>query len=54
MIDNSNHIWTAVINSEDDKVYYFTNSENFKDALPKTIEKWREKFLEKEVIFNNK
>lgn len=54
MIDNSNHIWTAVINSEDDKVYYFTNSENFKDALPKTIEKWREKFLEKEVVFNNK
>lgn len=54
MIDTSNNIWTAVINPDDDKVYYYTNSQKFKDHLPKTIEKWREKFIEKEVVYKFK
>jgi hypothetical protein len=54
MVDKSNNIWTAVINTADEKVYYFTNTQRFKDKLPKTIEKWRENFVEKEVIYKNK
>ena len=50
MIDDSNTIWAAVI--DDNIVYYFTNSEQYKNTLPKTINKWREGFKDYEVVFN--
>jgi hypothetical protein len=50
LYNGKNEFWCAVI--EDEKVYYFTNSSRFKEMLPKTIESWRENFMEKEVIYN--
>lgn len=41
-------IWAAVIDG--DKVKYHTNRPNGK-VLPRTIEKWRERFKAKEVVF---
>jgi hypothetical protein len=32
---------------------YFTTEREFKKRLPKTIEAWRERFRDKEVIFEN-
>ena len=52
MIDSARHVWTAVI--DDDKVRYFTNSDLFRDHLPKTIEEWRERFKEDSVVYHNK
>lgn len=49
MIDTANTIWAAVI--DDNKVLYFTNSEAYKKALPKTIDAWREGFKQYEVIY---
>jgi hypothetical protein len=49
MIDKSNNIWAAVI--DDNKVYYYTNREDYKNTLPKTIDQWRENFKEYEIIF---
>lgn len=49
MIDSANNIWAAVI--DNNKVYYYTNATIFKDKLPKTIEIWRERFKENEVVF---
>jgi uncharacterized protein len=42
-------ILAAVI--DDDVVKYFSNDANFKEKLPVTIDKWRERFAEKKVIF---
>jgi len=50
MIDESNNIWAAVIN--DDKVYYYTNSKEYIDEIPKTIDNWRERFKDYEIIYN--
>jgi len=49
MTDSSDNIWAAVI--DDEKVYYFTNKEEYKEKLPKTIEAWRERFKKYEVIY---
>lgn len=49
MVDKENHIWAALINNE--KVYYFTNSDTYRMALPKTIEEWRSRFKDYRVIY---
>lgn len=49
MITDSTKIWAAVI--DDNKVRYFTNDDQMKDKLPLTIEKWRERFKDYEVIY---
>jgi hypothetical protein len=50
MIDASLNIWAAVLSNS--KVYYFTNDNEYKNKLPKTIEKWRNSFAGKKVIYN--
>jgi hypothetical protein len=49
MIDSSNNIWAAVI--DDNKVYYFTNSQEYKNRLPKTIDSWRQNFKSYEMVY---
>ncbi|MGN6647052.1 MAG: hypothetical protein ACTHJT_11035 [Cytophaga sp.] len=49
MIDKKNMIWAAVIDG--DEVLYFTNSSAYKNKLPQTIESWRERFKEYEVVY---
>jgi hypothetical protein len=49
MIGNENTICAAVIDG--DEVLYFTNSSAYKTKLPKTIEVWRERFKEYEVVY---
>jgi len=49
MITNDKLIWCAVIN--ENQVFYFTNAKKFTKNLPKTIEKWRERFKDKKVIY---
>lgn len=48
MVDKDLNIWAAVL--DDEKVYYFTNNNKI-EKLPKTVESWRERFEDKEVIF---
>lgn len=48
MVRDDGKIWAAVI--EDGNVYYFTNTNRTK-ALPLTIEKWRERFINRTVIY---
>lgn len=43
-------LWVAYI--DNDVVRYFTTQTKWKDKLPKTIEQWREKFQEKEIVFH--
>jgi len=52
MVDSQYRFCAAVI--DNNKVLYFSNIEAFKNQLPKTIEKWRERFKEYEVIYNPK
>jgi len=52
MADAANNIWAAVLN--DEKVYYYTNNEAYKEKLPKTIEHWRESFSNNPVIYQSK
>jgi hypothetical protein len=49
MMDSANTIWAAVL--DDEKVYYFTNNNDYKTRVPKTIDKWRERFKEYPVIY---
>ncbi len=49
MVDGQGQMWAAVI--DDDNVYYYTNSNDYKDTLPRTIEKWRERFAHKLVLY---
>ena len=49
MIDSLNNIWAAVI--DDNKVYYFTNTQNHKSTLPKTIDNWRQRFKDYPIIY---
>jgi hypothetical protein len=49
MIDSTNHIWAAVI--KDEKVFYFTNSNLYKNKLPKTIDNWRTNFQKDEIFY---
>lgn len=51
MIDSANNIWAAVIDDKQ-KVLYFTNSKVYKNKLPKTIDNWRQNFMEYPVVFN--
>jgi uncharacterized protein YecT (DUF1311 family) len=44
-------IWAAVIDG--DEVRYFTNDQAQARRLPRTIEQWRERFADKQVIFMN-
>ncbi len=48
MTDGQGQLWAAVI--DDDHVNYYTNSDAFKETLPQTIEKWRERFADKPVL----
>jgi hypothetical protein len=52
MIDKKCRIWTAVV--DESVIHYYTNSNLFKDHLPKTIENWYEEFKEDSVIYHNK
>lgn len=52
MADSANNIWAAVLN--DEKVYYYTNNEAYKEKLPKTIEHWRQNFSSNPVIYQSK
>ena len=49
IVNSKNLIWAAYID-DDGKIRYFTNDTKSK-TLPKTIDKWRESFKDKEVIF---
>jgi hypothetical protein len=53
IIDSSKRMWTAVIDANK-KVRYFTNSNNYTENLPKTIDSWRERFKEYPVIYRSK
>ncbi|MDR3562109.1 MAG: FMN-binding protein [Negativicutes bacterium] len=48
MTTSTGGIWAAVIDGN--KVKYFSNRPNGK-ALPRTVDKWRERFNDKEVIY---
>ena len=48
MINDNGAIWAAVIDGN--QVKFFTNSKG-EQVLPKTVEKWRERFKEKDVLF---
>ena len=51
MRGKSGELWVAFI---DDKVVrYFTTECDFKHRLPVTIDKWRERFMDKEVVFHS-
>jgi hypothetical protein len=49
MMDSIYNIWAAVIDNE--KVYYFTNNQAYKNKLPKTIDNWRENFKNYEIVY---
>lgn len=51
IIGESNKIWAAAI--DNNVVRYFTNVPAYINTLPETIERWRERFLEYEVIYMN-
>ena len=51
MISPKGEIYAAVI--DDNKVRYFTNSVQYKNKLPKTIDNWRQTFIKKEIIYMN-
>jgi hypothetical protein len=50
MCGSRGELWVAYI--DDDVVRYFTTQSEWKTALPKTIEDWRSRFAEKEVVFH--
>jgi hypothetical protein len=47
-------MWAAVIDTHDDTVKYFTNDPAYAGKLLKTIDKWRERFADKKVLFMSK
>jgi hypothetical protein len=50
MVDSLNTtIWAAVLYQG--KLYYFTNGNSYKTKLPKTIDKWRQRFEEYPVVY---
>ncbi|MFI5305475.1 MAG: TIR domain-containing protein [Nitrospiria bacterium] len=51
MRGKNGELWVAFI--DDTVVRYFTTECDFKQRLPATIEKWRERFKEKEVVFQS-
>jgi hypothetical protein len=44
-------LWAAYI--DNDVVRYFTTERDFRERLPQTIESWRERFPDKNVVFAN-
>ncbi|MEY1639246.1 hypothetical protein [Tenuifilum osseticum] len=52
MVDSLYRFCAAVI--DDNKILYFSNIEEFKNQLPKTIENWMKNFKEYEVIYKTK
>jgi hypothetical protein len=52
MIDDQNHIWAAVINNQ--KVFYYTNSKDYINKLPNTIEEWRTGFKDYPLMYASK
>ena len=46
---DADNMWAAVI--DEDVVKYYTTVPEFQNRLPRTIEKWRESFKEKKVLF---
>jgi hypothetical protein len=49
MRGENGELWAAYI--DNDVVRYFTTENAFKKRMPQTIEKWRERFPEKEVVY---
>ena len=49
MRGNRGELWAAFIRA--DKVVYFTTQREYRNQLPMTIENWRERFRDKEVVF---
>ena len=49
MVGKDKEIWGAFLDVTE--VYYFTSEKKYKNKIPKTINNWREKFKEKEVVF---
>lgn len=49
MIDSDYKIWAAVIDGEN--VLYYTNSNLFRNEIPKTIKKWMVNFSNLEIIY---
>ncbi len=49
MYRDADHLWAAVIDG--DVVKYYTAVPEFQNRLPRTIEKWREPFKGKQVLF---
>ncbi len=49
MYRDADNLWAAVIDA--DVVKYYTTVPEFQNRLPRTIEKWRESFKEKKVLF---
>jgi hypothetical protein len=45
-------LWAAYI--DDDVVRYFTTEREYQASLPKTIEKWRERFKDKNIVYDTK
>jgi hypothetical protein len=52
MVSPKRKIWAAVIDG--DSVKYYSNVEAYLQRLPRTIDSWREGFLNKEVIFSSR
>jgi len=50
MINDKNDIWAAVI--DDERIFYYTNRADYQNTLPKTIQKWKERFDTYPVIYN--
>lgn len=45
---NESNVYGAFLH-DDEKIYYFTSYDNFRNEKPKIIQKWLEKF-EKEIV----
>ena len=52
IIGFQNKIWAAAID-DDDTIRYFTNVSADTNRLPQAIEKWRDNFRDKKIIFMN-
>jgi hypothetical protein len=46
-------LWAAYIDANDDAVRYFTNDGKYAHVLPTAIEQWRDRFKQKEVIYDS-
>lgn len=51
MLDKQGRIWVAYI--DEDVVRYFTTEFEWRERLPKTIDSWRSRFKEKQIIFKH-